>query len=66
LEDIGIGGRIILKWILNRMGHCTGFIWLRIWAFEHGNELSSSIKCWELLDHLSNWYLLNNNFAPWS
>jgi hypothetical protein len=31
-EDIGVDGRIILKWILRNSGGraCTGFIWLRI------------------------------------
>jgi hypothetical protein len=27
----------------------TGFIWLRRGSCEHGNELSVSIKCWEVL-----------------
>jgi hypothetical protein len=32
LEDPGVGGRIILKWIFERMGvgAQTGLIWLRI------------------------------------
>jgi hypothetical protein len=31
LEDIGIDGRIILEWILEKLIGmiCTGFIWLR-------------------------------------
>jgi hypothetical protein len=30
LKDGGIGRRIILKWILGKLGVYIGFIWLRI------------------------------------
>jgi hypothetical protein len=38
LKDPGIDGRIILKWIFERLGvgAQTGLIWLRIWT---GGEL---------------------------
>jgi hypothetical protein len=34
LEGPGIGGRIILRWIIRRwdVGACTGTVWLRIWT----------------------------------
>jgi predicted deacylase len=32
---------------------------------EHGNELSGSIKCWEILEWLSDWQLLKKDSAPW-
>jgi hypothetical protein len=32
----------------------------------HGNEPSSSIKCWEVLELLHNWRLLKKDSAPWS
>jgi hypothetical protein len=34
--------------------------------YEHGKELSGSIKCWEILDWLSNCWLLKKDSAPWS
>jgi hypothetical protein len=55
LKDLGIDGRIILKWILNKLDGkaWTGLIWLKIvaGACEHSNEPSGSIKCGEFLDY---------------
>jgi hypothetical protein len=34
------------------------FIRLRIGTSEHGNESSGFIKCWEILEQLSDWQLL--------
>jgi hypothetical protein len=31
---------------------------------EHGNEPSGSIKCWEVLEWLHNWWLLKKGSAP--
>jgi hypothetical protein len=51
LEDLDVGGRIILKWILERQDGMvwTGMTWPRIGASggfcEDGNEPSGSIKC---------------------
>jgi hypothetical protein len=55
LEDPGVDGRIILKWIFNKWdGPWTGLIWLRIGigegSCECGNEPLSSIKRGEFLD----------------
>jgi hypothetical protein len=33
---------------------------------EHGNEPSCSIRCWEILEQLSDWRLFKKNSAPWS
>jgi hypothetical protein len=32
---------------------------------EHGNEPSGSAKCWEILELLSDWWLLKKHLAPW-
>jgi hypothetical protein len=33
-------------------------------SWEHGNEPSGSIKCWEALEYLHNWRLLRKGSAP--
>jgi hypothetical protein len=33
---------------------------------EHGDELSGSIICWEILEWLRDWRLLKKYSAPWS
>jgi hypothetical protein len=32
----------------------------------HGNEPTGSITFWEILEYLSNWWLLKKDSAPWS
>ena len=56
LEDPGIHGRIIFRWIFRKwdVRAWIGSMWLRIGrvvgTYECSNELSGSIKCWEFLD----------------
>jgi hypothetical protein len=49
-EDLAVGGRITLEWILTK--YCgklwTGFIW-RAGSYEHDNETWGSIKGGEFL-----------------
>jgi hypothetical protein len=54
-EDQDIGAWTILKLILKRPmeGSC-----------EHDDEPSGSIKCWEVLEELHNWQLLEKGSAP--
>jgi hypothetical protein len=33
---------------------------------EHANEILGSIKCWEILEQLSDWRLLKKDSTPWS
>jgi hypothetical protein len=33
---------------------------------EHDNKPSGSIKCWEFLEELGNWRLLEKDSAPWT
>jgi hypothetical protein len=72
-EDLGVDGRIILEWILWKIG--WGSVdWIHVaqvrnqWqgSCEHGNELSDSIKGRELLDQLSDCQLLKKDSAPWN
>ena len=56
LEDLGVDGGVILKWILKKWdGEAwTGLLWLRIGTgggrCECGNEPSGSVECGEFLD----------------
>jgi hypothetical protein len=56
LEDPGIDGSIILRWIIRKwdVRALTGSMWLRIRTVggtcECGNEHSGSIKCGEFVD----------------
>jgi hypothetical protein len=53
LDDPGVYGRIILKWIFKKWdgGARTELIWLKVaGSCECGNEPSGSIKCREFLD----------------
>jgi len=72
LEEPGIDGRIILRWIFRKWDvvACTGSVWLRMWTggstCEWGNELFGSTKCGEFLDLLRTDLLLKKDSAPWS
>jgi len=54
LEDSGVDGRIILRWIFRKWDAWTGSSCLRIGTggghFGCGNEPLGSIKCGEFLD----------------
>ena len=57
LEDIGVDGKIILKWIFKKWDEepWAQFLWLSVGtgvagACEYGNEHSGSIKCGQFLD----------------
>jgi hypothetical protein len=58
LEDPGVDGRIILRWIFSKwtVGARTGLIWIKIGKVsgtcECGNEPSGSVKCGEFIDQL--------------
>jgi len=50
LEDLGVDGRIILKYLLMKQSEAwIGLIWLRIRISgilcEHGNETCGEVKC---------------------
>jgi hypothetical protein len=58
-RDLNVGERIILRWFLDRMGWYGLDSSYSGWgplegSYEHGNKLSGSIKCWEILEKLHN------------
>jgi hypothetical protein len=72
LENLGIDGRIILKWIFKRLDgrhglDCSGSRQGQMASFyECGNEDQGSIKCGEIPDELRTYQLLKKNCAPQS
>jgi hypothetical protein len=74
LKDLGVDGRIILAWILNKYGErtWTGLVWLGyrpvVGSCEYCNTslLSVSIKGGEFIDCLSSYQLLKEDSVPWS
>jgi hypothetical protein len=68
-QDTDIGGRTILRWIIEYQDGVvwTGFIWLWIGTTGGiGNGPSGSIKCWEILEWLRDWRLLKKGLGPCS
>jgi len=70
-QDLGVSGRIILVWTLQkRVGGCrldafgSGYELVTSYC-EHGNELPCSIKCGVFLEQLSDYQLLKDS-APCS
>jgi hypothetical protein len=69
--DIGIDGRLILKWILRELDGrvWTGFIWLRMGlvmcSCEHSNEPSVTVKGMVYFYYLSDYQLHKKDSAPW-
>jgi hypothetical protein len=59
-EDLGIDGKLILKWIFRSL--CSGIIWLGIRtggvSCEHGNEHFIPIKDGQFIEQLSDCQLL--------
>jgi hypothetical protein len=61
-EDQDVGQWTILRWILERCDGVvwTGLVWLKMGQVESfcefGNEPSGSIKCWETIEWLHNWW----------
>jgi hypothetical protein len=53
LEELGIDGRVILKWIINRMGWCDWtYVVQEMDNLMLGNRPSSFVKYGEFSDYL--------------
>jgi hypothetical protein len=72
LEDPGVDGRIILKWLFRKWDggrrlDCPGSgQGQEVGACECGNESSGFIKCGEFLDWLRTGCLFKKDSASWS
>jgi hypothetical protein len=69
-EDQDVGGLAISKWILGRQ---DGIVWIGLICLtirtsgrlcEYDFEHSGSVKCWDVLEWLHNWWLLKRGSAP--
>jgi hypothetical protein len=45
---------------------CDDMDWIHLAQDRDGNEHPGSIKCWEILEQLSVFWLLKKYLAPWS
>jgi hypothetical protein len=70
-EDVDVGGTLVLQWILDRMGWyglaSSGLGYRPVeGSWEHSYEPVGFIKCWEILEYMSDWWLLRKDSVPWS
>ena len=72
LEDLGVDGRIILKWISKKQDGVRRLDWFCsdqgqvAGCCEQGNELQGSIQFGEFFDQVKNVYVLKKDFVPYS